>query len=165
LNKSALPSVYGGFGLNAEYKGFDLGANFAYQLGGYGYDTKYTGFFGVKPGYNLHNDFSKTWDPVTKQGSLPRVDVSDWRNAYSGSTLALIKSDYLSLQNVTLGYTFTKEVTSKLGVDRLRIYGVVDNVALWSKRQGYDPRVNLTGLSGTGYPLYRTFAFGVNLNF
>ncbi|SHL05575.1 SusC/RagA family TonB-linked outer membrane protein [Myroides odoratimimus] len=165
LNKSALPSVYGGFGLNAEYKGFDLGANFAYQLGGYGYDTKYTGFFGVKPGYNLHNDFSKTWDPVTKQGSLPRVDVSDWKNAYSGSTLALIKSDYLSLQNVTLGYTFTKEVTSKLGVDRLRIYGVVDNVALWSKRQGYDPRVNLTGLSGTGYPLYRTFAFGVNLNF
>ncbi|MFM9401559.1 SusC/RagA family TonB-linked outer membrane protein [Myroides odoratimimus] len=163
MDKSPLPSVYGGFGLNVEYKNFDFGANFAYQLGGYGYDTKYTSFFALKPGQNLHNDFSKTWDPVTKQGSMPRVDVNT--RAYNGSTLALIKSDYLSLQNLTLGYTFPKEVTSKLGLDRLRIYGVADNVALWSKRKGYDPRLSVTGLSGTGYNLYSTYAFGINLQF
>lgn len=165
IDKSPLPKVYGGFGLNVEYKGFDFTANMAYQLGGYGYDTKYTNFFALKPGQNLHNDFGKTWDPVTKQGSLPRVDVSDSRNAYNGSTLALIKSDYLSLQNITLGYTFNNDVTKSIGLSKLRLYAMVDNAALWSKRKGYDPRLNLTGLSGTGYPLYTTFAFGANISF
>ncbi|MGL5275681.1 TonB-linked outer membrane protein, SusC/RagA family [Myroides marinus] len=165
IDKSPLPKLYGGFGLNVEYKGFDLSANFAYQFGGYGYDTKYTNFFALKAGQNLHNDFDKTWNPVTKQGSMPRVDVDDKSNAYSGSTMALIKSDYLSLQNVTVGYTFNKDVVSSIGLSRLRLYATVDNAALWSKRQGYDPRLNLTGLSGTGYPLYTTFAFGANIQF
>ncbi|MDM1346187.1 TonB-dependent receptor [Myroides marinus] len=165
IDKSPIPTVYGGFGLNVEYKGFDLAANFAYQFGGYGYDTKYTSFFQLKPGQNLHNDFDKTWNPVTKQGSMPRVDVSDKASAYGGSTMALIKSDYLSLQNITLGYTFNKEVVNTLGLSKLRLYAMVDNAALWSKRKGYDPRLNLTGLSGTGYPLYTTFAFGANIQF
>lgn len=165
IDKSPIPTVYGGFGLNVEYKGFDFGANFSYQFGGYGYDTKYNSFFALKPGQNLHNDYGKTWNPETKQGSMPRVDVGDKSNAYSGSTMALIKSDYLSLQNVTLGYTFNKDITSKLGLTRLRLYSSVDNAALWSKRQGYDPRLNLTGLSGTGYPLYTTIAFGANIQF
>ena len=163
IDKTPIPKVYGGFTLDAEYKGFDLAANFSYQFGGYGYDTKYTSFFALKPGQNLHNDFGKTWDPATKQGSMPRVDVDG--NAYVGSTMALIKSDYLSLQNVTLGFTFPKEVTDKLGLERLRIYGMVDNPVIWSKRKGYDPRLSVTGLAGTGYSLFATYAFGINLQF
>ncbi|MEK6492978.1 TonB-dependent receptor [Myroides odoratimimus] len=165
IDKSSLPKVYGGFGLDVEYKGFDLSANFAYQLGGYGLDSKYYGFFDVRPGQNMHKDYSNAWSPTNTNGSTPMLYIQDAQGAYSRSTAQLVKTDYLSLQNVTLGYNFTPSVTKKIGLDKLRVYSIVDNPLLFSKRKGYDPRLHLTGTSGTGYSLYTTVMFGVNLQF
>lgn len=163
IDKSALPKLYGGFGLNVEYKGIDFNASFAYQLGGYGMDSKYYGYFAVSPGENLHKDYSKTWTPDNVNANMPMMYVDDSQSAYSRSTMHLIKSDYLSLQNVTLGYTFNKEAIKFLGLKSLRLYGLVDNPAIWTKRKGYDPRLNLSGVNGSGYSLYSTYMFGVNL--
>ncbi|MGL5275684.1 SusC/RagA family TonB-linked outer membrane protein [Myroides sp.] len=165
IDKSSLPKFYGGFGLDVEYKGFDLSANFAYQLGGYGLDAKYYGFFDVRPGQNMHKDYINAWSPTNTNGSSPMLYIQDAQGAYSRSTAQLVKTDYLSLQNVTLGYNFTSSVTSKIGLDKLRIYTLVDNPLLFSKRKGYDPRLHVTGTSGTGYNLYTTVMFGVNLQF
>lgn len=163
IGKSSLPKLYGGFGLSVDYKGFDFNAAFAYQLGGYGLDTKYTSYFALAAGQNLHKDYTKTWTPDNPNGSMPMLYVSDSKNAYSRSTMTLIKSDYLSLQNVTLGYTFDDKNSRLLGLDKLRIYAIIDNPMLLSKRKGYDPRLNLTGLNGSGYSLYTTYMFGVTL--
>ena len=45
LDKAAVPKVNGGFGLNIQFGGFDLGAQFAYQIGGYGLDNVYFGLY------------------------------------------------------------------------------------------------------------------------
>lgn len=164
IDKSALPKLYGGFGLNLEYKGIDFNASFAYQLGGYGMDSKYYSYFALREGQNLHNDFNKTWSPDNTNASMPMVYVGDGNSAYSRSTMYLIKSDYLSLQNLTLGYTFDSSVRKLLGVSKLRVYALIDNPAIWSKRKGYDPRLNLSGVNGSGYSLYSTYMFGVNLS-
>lgn len=164
IDKSSLPKLYGGFGLNVEYKGFDFNAAFAYQLGGYGMDTKYYSYFGVTAGQNMHTDYTNAWSPDNKGGTMPMLYANDKQNAYSQSTMYLIKSDYLSLQNVTLGYKFDSNVSKLLGLSSLRIYAMIDNPAIWSKRKGYDPRLNLSGLTGTGYSLYSTYMFGVNLS-
>ncbi|SEQ57950.1 SusC/RagA family TonB-linked outer membrane protein [Myroides profundi] len=164
IGKSALPKLYGGFGLNVEYKGFDLNAAFAYQVGGYGMDAKYYNYFALKAGQNLHKDYTNAWTPENVNGSMPMLYVSDANSAYSRSTMHLIKSDYLSLQNVTLGYKFKPEVTKVLGISSLRVYALIDNPVLWSKRKGYDPRLNLNGTNGSGYSLYSTYMFGVNLS-
>ncbi len=165
IDKNALPKMYGGFGFKLDVKGFDLGVDFAYQLGGYGYDSGYMQAFVPDAGQNLHRDFSKTWTPDNKTASMPRVDVEDPLNNYGTSTLGLIKSDFLSLQNITLGYNFDKTVLDALRLDGLRVYANVDNVALWSKRQGYDPRMSFTGRTDNRYSILRTIAFGVNLQF
>jgi hypothetical protein len=95
------------------------------------------------------------------------MDVGDDpKQFYNTSTLALIKSDYLSIQNVSIGYTFDTKVANKFGLNRLRFYGLADNVHLWSKRQGFDPRQSgITGASGYSYSILRTVSFGVNLEF
>lgn len=166
IGKSAIPDVYGGFGFNVAYKGFDLGVDFAYQLGGYSSDGVWLTGMSLAPGGGLHSDFSKTWTPDNTSASLPRVDVDDPKQYYSGSSMSLIKSDYLSIQNISFGYTFDTKVANKLGLNRLRFYGLTDNVHLWSKRQGFDPRQSgITGASGNTYSLLRTVSFGVNLEF
>lgn len=40
-----------------------------------------------------------------------------------------------------------------------------DNVALFSKRKGMDPRQYAYGYSAANYSAIRTLSFGINLNF
>ena len=78
----------------------------------------------------------------------------------------LTSASYLSLQNITLGYTLPKKWTTKIGIQKVRFYCVADNVWVWSKRQGLDPRVSITGSSGQGYysPI-RTISGGLSVTF
>lgn len=164
--KTALVDVYGGFGFDAKYKGFDASIAFAYQMGGYAYDSSYMGFFAPERGNNLHRDLANTWSPDNTTATLPRVNVNDTDQNYSLSTLGLIKSDYLSIQNVSVGYTLNSDFFSKMGVSKLRFYGLVDNVALWTKRKGFDPRLGgVTGNSDDKYSLLRNMSVGLNIQF
>lgn len=165
-DKTAIPDVYGGFGFGLNYKGFDLGVEFAYQFGGYAYDGVYMGKFAVAPGEAIHRDFANTWTSDNTTASLPRADVDDPNNFYATSTLGLIKSDFLSLQNISLGYNFSSDFSESIGIKSLRFYGLVDNVHLWSKRQGFDPRLGgVTGGTDNKYSILRTMSFGFNIQF
>ena len=166
LDKSATPDVYGGFGLRADYKGVDFSIDFAYQLGGWGYDTNWLGTMGGGLGQSIHEDFYKTWTPENPNAELPKFVVENTMQAYSGSSLALIKSDYLSIQNITIGYTLKRDWYDGLGLTAARFYFGVNNAALFSKRQGYDPRLSIAGTMGSGtYNLNRTLIFGTNISF
>lgn len=46
-----------------------------------------------------------------------------------------------------------------------RIYVSADNVALFSKRKGMDPRQYAYGYSAANYSAISTLSFGINLNF
>ncbi len=165
IDKNSVPKVYGGFGFNAEYKGFDLGASFAYQAGGWGYDSQYMGFFDGYIAESFHKDYANTWTVNNRDAKLPVVIDQNYNYYYSTSTLGLIKSDYISLQNISVGYTFKKGLIQNLGIESLRIYGLADNVWVWSKRKGYDPRMSYTGASGMQYSPIRTISGGVNFTF
>lgn len=166
IDKSGLPDVYGGFGLDLRYKNIDFGVGFAYQFGGYAYDGVWMSMLSPGPGSNIHRDLSQTWTPANTSATLPRVDVDDPNNYYATSTLGLIKSDHLSIQNISAGYTFDSKVIERLGLSNLRLYGLVDNVHLWSKRKGYDPRMGgVTGGSDNKYSILRTVSLGLNVQF
>ena len=162
---TALPDVYGGFGMSLKYKNVDFGANFAYQFGGTGYDSMYMNLMGGGLGENFHEDYYKTWRHDNTGGQLPVVTADDVQQNYVTSTLGFIKSDYISLQNVSLGYTFDKSMIQFAGINGLRLYMLADNVHVWSKRKGYDPRMSLTGVSSSNYSPIRTISFGANVTF
>ncbi|CAM1372314.1 SusC/RagA family TonB-linked outer membrane protein [Tenacibaculum xiamenense] len=165
LDKSAIADLYGGFGTNLRYKGWNLGINFAYQIGGYGVDNTYNGLLSGNAGTNYHEDFfTQTWTPDNTSAPLPLVVPNNDLNYYNASSLQLIDASYLSLQNINISYNFNRQLTEKLGIDELKIYGTIDNVYLWSERQGYDPRLSVTGTNNNNnFSLVRNATIGVNL--
>ncbi len=165
LDKSPIPDLYGGFSSNMEYAGFDLALNFAYQLGGYVYDSQYTGFMGSgSAGDNWHKDIYKRWTPDNRYTDVPRLQEGSMDQSVSGD-YGLTSASYLSLRNVTFGYTFPKNWLTKAKIEKLRVYVVGDNMFLLSARRGFDPRQSFTGDTGYNYSAMRTVSFGINLEF
>lgn len=76
-------------------------------------------------------------------------------------TVFLVDASFFNVRNITLGYSFKPNAIP--GVNRLRIYGVVDNVWLFSHRQGLDPRQAMSGATGFNYSPIRSFSIGLNI--
>ncbi len=166
LDKSPIPDLYGGFSTDVTYKNFDFSIGFSYQLGGYGYDATYYNLFdATQAGQNFVKEaMTDTWTPENTDASLPRIDAGYGDN-YLASSMYLVDASYLSLKNITLGYTLPEKLVNKIGVSSVRVYGLANNVYLWSKRQGFDPRMSPTGLSQNEYSVMRTTSIGVNIKF
>ena len=160
-----LPDVYGGFGTSVSWKGIDFSIDFQYQLGGKVYDSEYASLMGNTRGFGMHVDMINSWTPNNKVTDVPRYQSQDTYSNGSSDRF-IIGASYLSLQNITLGYTLPKSFTRKFMVEKIRIYGVADNVWLWSKRQGLDPRRSITGGSGAQYySAIRTISGGITVTF
>jgi len=87
---------------------------------------------------------------------------------------------YLRLKNIQLNYTFDKSVVSKFGFQHLKLFVSGENIFTWSPlykhTKSFDPEVIEPGDTdfrstsgsdgdGYGYPMLRTFSFGLNLTF
>jgi TonB-linked SusC/RagA family outer membrane protein len=172
LDKNANPKFYGGFGTKFGYKGVNLAVNFGYQFGGYMYDGVYAGLLqsGLGDVKNFHKDIYKTWTSTNVDALLPAVDRQRDNNM-SASDLFLIKSDYISIEDASISYDFNKNFLPE-GVSGLSLGIYANNLALWSKRKGMDPRlVSLGNSLGTNgqtlnkYGTQRTVSFGLTVKF
>ena len=55
-------------------------------------------------------------------------------------------------------------LTQKIGVAKVRVYVVGDNIWVWSKRQGMDPRQSITGGGSQAYyGAVRTISGGITV--
>ena len=166
---TALPDVYGGFGTSLNYKGFDLSLAFTYQIGGQVYDSDYASMM-TSPSSNgrgsaFHADLLDAWTPENPSNTIPRFQYGDLYTA-STSDRFLTSASYLSLQNINFGYTLPKNLTRKAYIEKVRVYLSADNVWLWSKRQGMDPRQSISGeVTASYYAPIRTISGGITLTF
>ena len=168
LNGSALNDVYGGFGTTLSWKSLDFSIDFAYGLGGKVMDTDYKGYmmtpYSGSIGGAVHADVLNSWSPANPNSNIPRWQWGD--KDISTSNRFLTNASYLSLQNINLGYTLPASLTKKFFVEKLRVYFAAENVWLWSKRQGLDPRQSITGdASNAYYSPIRTLTGGLTLTF
>ncbi|MGB0930449.1 MAG: hypothetical protein ACPGVB_06725, partial [Chitinophagales bacterium] len=166
IGKTAIPDLYGGFSTGFNIKGVTLDIDFAYQLGGYGYDNIYQSLLGSAPdiGNNYHKDVLNSWTPENTGASIPRLDVFDTEND-NLSDYWLVDASYLSLQNIVLGYQLPTSLFDNVGIAGVNLYASASNVYLWSKRQGYDPRLSVTGNASNEYSVMRSVSFGANIKF
>lgn len=171
---SVLPKLYGGFGTTLYAYGFDLSAQFQFQLGGKIYDGAYQALMHTQAaaGQAWHKDALKAWTPENRNTDVPRMD-GDTQVGQSTVDRFQISSNYLSLNNLTLGYTFPKNLISPLTLSALRIYVAGENLFVWSKRKGLDPRYSLgvggytsgSGLNTNSYSAMRTITAGLTVTF
>ncbi len=167
---TALPSAYGGFGTSLRYKGFDFDIQFAYQIGGQCLDSTYALYMAAPYGSRnrggvIHEDILKSWTPENSGSNIPRFMYGEQYNE-SISDRYLTDASYLSLQNINFGYTLPTKVANRLFLDKLRVYLSCENVALWSKRRGLDPRQSISGAGNAAYyaPI-RTISGGLTVTF
>lgn len=163
-----LPDIYGGFGTTLSAYGFDFSISCAYQLGGRIYDNAYAALMhngsSSNAGQNWHKDILKAWTPENTSSNIPRLNAIDKYTNY-GSDRFLISSDYLDINNITLGYSLPKSLLNPLQISALRVYLAADNVALFSARKGMDPRGSYFSTSKSVYSPIRTISGGVKLTF
>ena len=171
---SVLPDVYGGFGTSLKAYGFDFSAQFSFQLGGKYYDGTYQALMHTasSAGTAWHKDALKAWTPENPDSKIPRLD-GDTSVGQTAVSNYLISSDYLSINNITIGYTLSENVVSMLGIAGARVFVSGDNIAVFAARKGVDPRFSMglgsltsgSGLNSGSYSAMRTVAAGISLTF
>jgi TonB-linked SusC/RagA family outer membrane protein len=165
-----LADFSGGFGTSISFYGVDISAQFAYQIGGRAYDFTYEQLMhsggGGKMGNNWHMDMLKAWTPENRNTNVPRLNSLDDFNQ-KRSTRHLTSTDYLSLNNLTIGYTLPTKWTDAMKMSGVRIYFAGDNLFLKSARKGLDPRQTIArgDVTATAYSALKTFSGGISLSF
>lgn len=77
-----------------------------------------------------------------------------------------VDASYWKIKNITVGYTFSKNLIKKIGIESLRIYANVLNPFTFTDYKGFDPEWADAGISdGTGGPSSVTYQFGLNVKF
>ena len=160
------PDWFGGFGTSLSWNGFDVSVDFTYQLGGKVYDSNYASAMAFSRGSQMHVDLLNAWSSTNTNSDIPRIQYNDHYTAATSDRF-LISASYLCLQNVTIGYTLPTSLVRKLGfINKIRVYAVGDNLWLWSKRQGLDPRQSISGsVSNETYSPIRTISGGITVTF
>jgi TonB-linked SusC/RagA family outer membrane protein len=167
---------------NADWNGFDLSAFFQ----GVGKRQFYPTSSGMNVDYEFYSYFATQWTHLTPE-LMNNHWTEDTPNAYyprlkaaaagtSGKELAatqtkyLLNGAYLRFKNLTLGYTVPENISSKILVNRLRIYFTAENLFTWDRLPKFykvDPELAGGGSNGGGvaYSLERSLAFGINITF
>ncbi len=167
---TALPDFYGGFNTSVSAYGFDFNISFAYSVGGkamdWGYLSLMTNPTAGATGAALHKDLLKAWTEENPNSNIPRFQYGDTYSAYTSDRF-LTNASWLSLQNVTLGYTLPRTWVKAIGLSSLRAYVSGENLTYWSHRKGFDPRISYSGSvsSEVNYAPARTVTVGLSVQF
>ena len=75
------------------------------------------------------------------------------------------KGDFVKIDNITLGYSIDRNYIEKVGLSKLRVFGVVQNAITITKYTGLDPEMESNGMDYNGVPRQLTVTLGLNATF
>jgi hypothetical protein len=162
---SAIPKFFGSVSTTLNYKGFSVSALFNYQSGGKFYDGNYAGLMSPSYGKSLHADVLNSWKAPGDVTNIPRIDISSTGNINAQSSRFLIDASYISLRNMTVAYTFGKELLNRIKCEQMKIYLSGENIFVASKRKGLNPAESFNGTNSSIYVPNRIISAGINLTF
>ncbi len=154
------PQWTGGMTNTFTYKNWDLSVYMYTRVGGL-YSDPFTFYFlglNNQDWNKLHVDY---WTPENKNNKYPGVGL----DCLWTQVLSQVEGSFLKIQNITLGYSFNKNLLGKIHLKGLRAYVSVQNPFTFSSYLGSDPEIIGEDLS-TQLSLYpMTFSFGLNVKF
>jgi TonB-linked SusC/RagA family outer membrane protein len=162
------PTFNSSLSLNLTWKGIDLSAFMNGTAGRYDYwnDNLTT----TSPRDNRFNysafHWNDTWNYYNRDATMTRLTISagdDGGRNGGSSSYYLQDRSYLRLKNVQLGYSLPKQLLKVLTISNLRVYFSADNLVTFTKWKGIDPEKDSDGADF--YPLLKSYAFGVNIDF
>ncbi|MGV8962036.1 MAG: TonB-dependent receptor [Candidatus Saccharimonadaceae bacterium] len=179
---NAFPRYTFGFTYSVAFKDFD----FNMLIQGVGKRDMYVRGELIEPfhsnySYAIYQHQLDFWTPTNPNAKWPRLvapgsssSSNNWGKA--GTDIYLLDGAYLRLKNIQLGYTLPKEITSKAGVQKLRLNVNAQNPLTLSKNSFIDPESsefgnNMGGIGGVGansgrnYPTLVYYGFGIDIEF
>jgi len=182
---NSTPRYLFGLDLNASWKGFDVRAFFQgvakrdAWLGGSWGSLEYlfgatnsgqwwsTGITAVHDYYRDANTWSVAngYQQANTDAWLPRATFSDKNEKCQ--TRYLMNAAYLRMKNLQIGYTIPRSITSKWYIQNLRVFFSAENLfTITDMPDQFDPElIGTSSYTSNGYPLSKTFSFGINLTF
>lgn len=159
------PHSYGG-SLNLGYKGFDFTLEGQGAAGHKIYTQRRTSTFAV---LNYEANRLNAWTTAGSTNIEPILDNTRGNN-FLMSTYYLEPGDYFRIRLLQVGYTFERNLLSKIGVQKARVFLSGQNIKTWSQVTGYSPEPLIGDIIGGGadngaYPVPAIYSFGINLTF
>ncbi|WP_299441479.1 TonB-dependent receptor [uncultured Aquimarina sp.] len=160
-----LPDFTLGINLTLEYKGFDLGVYTYASVG----NELLRSYERDNPAVNQLDYVLGRWTGPGSSNTIPRVTTEANNNGVL-SSFYVEDASYFRINNVQLGYNLPSDVLDKLRIEKVRVYGTVNNVYTFTEYKGYDPAalggdVISRGVDNGFYPSVRTMTLGLNVKF
>lgn len=165
-----IPDFYGTFANKFRYKNFDLLIELQYSKGNDVFSNirnSGEGRFGIANNFATVLD---SWTPTNQDAILEQVRPSGY--SYYMDTRKVSDGSFIRGKNLSLGFTVPKAMSSKYGLNNVRVFVAAQNFFLLTRYYGYDPEVTnydqsafSQGVNYADYPKPRNLMFGAALNF
>lgn len=156
------PTLFGGFGLDVNYKGLALNVQFSYMTGMRAFNNERNNI--ENPDYyydNMNADLLREWQKPGDITDIPRPD-----NEYVASTTRFLENNsFLRLRNIGLSYTLPTKWMKGAGFRSVQLYAAGTNLLTFTKWRSRDPEFAAASLTGAQYPALRTAQVGIRLGF
>lgn len=163
------------FGLtnNFSYRNWDFSFLLAGWVGAQTMNATYENTENIDGVFNMRKEMLHAWRSPENPGNgeVPRTLSGTTALFRFNNSRWVYNSSYLSLRNITLGYTLP--LRSSPFLKTIRIYGSIQEALMLTKYPGLNPEVANNegqdplrlGVDQTTYPVPRTFSFGLNVGF
>jgi hypothetical protein len=164
-----IPDGFGTFLKTFQYKAWSLTVDLQYM---YGNDVIDRSIHSAEDRQGIANSYKTVLNAWTETNQNTTVAQIRPINAYyttNNDSHKVTDASFIRGRNLLLAYSFPSTLVSKLKLDRLRVYGSIQNFFVATKYKGYDPEVSNSGSpfdQGFGlydYPKPRVFMLGLNI--
>ncbi|MGN7810522.1 SusC/RagA family TonB-linked outer membrane protein [Flavobacterium sp. 22076] len=163
-----LPTYYGSFTSSMKYKNLDLGFMFRFSGG----NKIFNGTRRELMNQNFNNNSTEIlgrWQSVENPGDgwTPRLYASSntFTNLSGSASSRFVESgNFISLDNITFGYTLPKELMDRIKVDNFRFFVQAQNIWLITKYKGLNPEMETSGVDINGTPRTKVMSMGINVS-
>ena len=164
------PDFQGGFNTRVAYKGFDLNVVGGFQSGGTLISTLYGSgsYLNMLTGRrgNIRVNY---WTPTNTGADFPTpAGPLSGDNPKYGQLLGYFNGSYVKIRTITLGYNFSQKWLKYAGIQKLRVYGTVQNpftlFSPYHDLSGMDPETNSYGDANSAVASYKNRILTVGFN-
>lgn len=161
----AEPAYRFGIQNTVAYKGFTLrlfinsvqGGKNAYLQANHPFGV--AGTTGTAQNQNWYNNFDY-WSSVNPTGKYPQP----WQIAQI-RPVAYFSRNFIRLQDISLAYNFSPELTKKAGMQNLKLFVSGKNLLTFTNWDGWDPETGQGIGNNQGFPVMRGYTLGLDVSF
>ena len=162
---SPIPKFIFGFNFGFEIFSIDMSVNVQGQTGNQIFNAKDV----VRPDpYNFESRVLDRWTGPGTSNTEPRPSFGGYN--YTPSDHFIQDGSFLRIRSLVLGYTLPSNWSTKIYIQKFRIYVKTDNLYTLTKYTGYTPEIGSGDVLSAGidngiYPITAVYSVGINLNF